>query len=578
MAEAGVINIPTPEGQAPIAAPSETQFADLEKAPQANTAVLPDATALNNQMIQAATLRHAWDEADHQKAQQALQNRLSMMNFDTSGAWDVDMPEIQKEIKDYTDQVSKDPALEGEPTADNLQEYAKFQTMKNGILADIDKSKQDKAQSVLQTDYLQKHPNQTWNNPENQGLLNDFNNTNSQNGKSLHDRMWKGFKAPNEYNPLVPQGMLGKVEDSTSVVQHKTGRGNETESLNVTHKDPAALGSQLDAIYNGKMQQDADTYHNQEANMIMQNHQIKLDANGKPVLDANGQPVTNYPLDRQIFVPDFSKPRQLVTLPDGTKTYQLQGEHKSYLQATNKERIAANAVIPYIDAKNISDKTTGNQFAPKITINTGDKPLDTSKVGLLPIAKLGAQIQSNPESIKGATYGDQDGAYKDAVFVPALDGMTFNGKESKDDKTGTEMAVNKLVRLGGKTYVVTDDDKDKDGKIDMSQVVQRGREITNWNQQVIMPYSTKNYTETHGTEQVKLSQYYAQHPELAAEQKQLGIQDIGGSGQVVTNKKQAGGSTQQNVIGSQSDVDKLPSGSHFFTKQPDGTLKEYIKQ
>lgn len=229
---AEVIQIQAPD-QAPVAAPSLTQFADLEKTPQANTAVLPDTNTLNQQLLEASIHKHAWEQADYLRHQKAISDRIDKMNINTAGVWEVDMPEIQGKVNDYLDYVGKHPELE-QPTAQNLQKYTELQQWKNGILMDADKSKQDKANYLEQGKFLQQHPNQAWNNPINQGILNDYANFNSKNGKSLRDRKFNGFQSPDTYNPITIAGkvvpILGTIDNSYEV---PTGQGSQTRSVSV---------------------------------------------------------------------------------------------------------------------------------------------------------------------------------------------------------------------------------------------------------------------------------------------------------------------------------------------------------
>ena len=88
---------------------------------------------LPQRMIEANAHRWQMNQLAQQQSKEELNDQLTNMNYDTAGVWDVDLPEINNDIKGFVEWIKQNPnALLKK--ADNLELYQQMMQKRNDIL------------------------------------------------------------------------------------------------------------------------------------------------------------------------------------------------------------------------------------------------------------------------------------------------------------------------------------------------------------------------------------------------------------------------------------------------------------
>ena len=173
---------------------------------------------LPQRMIEANAHRWQMNQLAQQQSKEELNDQLTNMNYDTAGVWDVDLPEINNDIKGFVEWIKQNPnALLKK--ADNLELYQQMMQKRNDILYKIGKSKADKVIYEKQQTFIEDPKNIDYQTPNNAMILNKFYSKDG--ASSLMDRKWTGFAPPDTW-------------DERSVIEYGRNKIIKTTSLNAT--------------------------------------------------------------------------------------------------------------------------------------------------------------------------------------------------------------------------------------------------------------------------------------------------------------------------------------------------------
>lgn len=169
-------------------------------------------------MLQANVQRWQMNKDAQLQHEKELNEQLSNMDYDSSGVWDVDLPEINKDIKGYIEWIKQNPSALTK-TVDNLEMYQQMMQKRNDILYKIGKSKADKIIYEKQQQFIDNPKNIDYRTPNNSMILNKFYTKDDT--TSLLDRKWNGYVPPD-------------IWDERSVIDFGRNKFMKTRSLNAT--------------------------------------------------------------------------------------------------------------------------------------------------------------------------------------------------------------------------------------------------------------------------------------------------------------------------------------------------------
>lgn len=219
-----------------------------------NTAVIQQDN-LPQMILQANAQRYQMNEAERQRNEKELNEQLASTNFDTAGMWEVDLQEVNGDIKGFIDWIKQNPKSLVKK-ADNMELYQQMQQKRNEILFKIGKSKADKIIYEKQQDFINDPRNVDYKTFTNQSKLDDFQN--KSNYKTLMDRRWTNWDTPDLW-------------DATAVI--KAGRNvMETTSASATtdYTPPEEVMKYIGSIYQTPtLKNQYDLHYKNEYNAIV---------------------------------------------------------------------------------------------------------------------------------------------------------------------------------------------------------------------------------------------------------------------------------------------------------------------
>lgn len=211
-------------GNAPIAPPTQPTLQQ-----EAFTAVLPTTENLNQDILKANQVNLAMKEAEKQRKDKEMADKISMFKFDTSGVWDKDTDAIYKKVADLNTKFYNPDFLKrydsGDPNAIN-----EFDKAKMDIQSDIIKSKTRLAYYANFPKVFGK--DEKYNTPQNQQSFKEFVET------PLAD---------------LPEMQIAYDYNHNDVINYITPKSEKNENGVVTTDETALdkIGKKAEGFYNG---------------------------------------------------------------------------------------------------------------------------------------------------------------------------------------------------------------------------------------------------------------------------------------------------------------------------------------
>jgi hypothetical protein len=211
-----------------------------------NTAVIQQDN-LPQMILQANAQRYQMNEAERQRNEKELNEQLASTNFDTAGMWEVDLQEVNGDIKGFIDWIKQNPKALVKK-ADNMELYQQMQQKRNEILFKIGKSKADKIIYEKQQDFINDPRNLDYKTFSNQSKLDNFRN--KDNYKTLMDRRWTNWDTPDLWDEtaVIKSGRNVMKTTSASATTDYTSPEEVINYIGQIYQTPT-LKNQFDLHY-----------------------------------------------------------------------------------------------------------------------------------------------------------------------------------------------------------------------------------------------------------------------------------------------------------------------------------------
>lgn len=450
-----------------------TPPAEIAQIQEANTAVLPSSDQLNDQFLRAGAMRYGMNQAKHIQDQKDIEAKLSQLDINSADVWDVDQPEIYKQIAEWQKQVVANPKLLSPDPKDaqSMMDYTNFIGQRDKILGAINKSKIDRAIYGEQQKYLANPTNQQadYGTQEDKDVLEGFKTGGLQ-------RNWNGFAPRDLFNQhqfiVDTQAYVGKGDKYDTEVA--TGVGNENKKISVTATDPIKIGKAIDAGLTDKEGKRALGTYSHALQLAIQNPD-------------------NPDLNPTITIYDLNQKRG----KDGKIV--VKGEKKLADGVSAKEWIA-NYVVP---ANDISDYQQGLEGA-RTSLSAGATD-EKAKGDIWPVKYANDVLSGTVQGAKWAEdFSTTDGERKTIpnskhLYSPApaewyekVSNPNYDPESgvSQDNPKTISRKISGTITKNGKIYKVYDDVLTADGKFAVNDVVSPKNEIKNIWLEMIVPNTT----------------------------------------------------------------------------------------